>query len=87
MITSVVLNLEQFLYSTFKSSVTKETNPTLNINNGSCIQNTVAIYICFAVLFAGCSSMVRELRWVVGSLIHAAPTELFLVPASAPRLV
>ena len=26
-------------------------------------------------------------RWVVGSILHGGPTELFLVPASAPRLV
>ena len=24
-------------------------------------------------------------RWVVGSIIHGGPIELFLVPASAPR--
>ena len=26
-------------------------------------------------------------RWVVGSILHGGPIELFLVPASAPRLV
>ena len=26
-------------------------------------------------------------RWVVGSTLHGGPIELFLVPASAPRLV
>ena len=26
-------------------------------------------------------------RWVVGSILHGRPIELFLVPASAPRLV
>ena len=26
-------------------------------------------------------------RWVVGSIPHGGPIELFLVPASAPRLV
>ena len=26
------------------------------------------------------------LRWVVGSILHGAPIELFFVPASAPRL-
>ena len=26
-------------------------------------------------------------RWVVGSITHGGPIELFLVPASAPRLV
>ena len=25
-------------------------------------------------------------RWVVGSIIHGEPNELYLVPASAPRL-
>ena len=27
------------------------------------------------------------MRWVVGSILHGGPIELFLVPASAPRLV
>ena len=34
--------------------------------------------------------MVREslkVRWVIGSILHGGPIELFLVPASAPRLV
>ena len=26
-------------------------------------------------------------RWVVGSILHGGPIELFLVPASAPLLV
>ena len=26
-------------------------------------------------------------RWVVGSILHGGPIELFLVPASIPRLV
>ena len=26
-------------------------------------------------------------RWVVGSILHGGPIELFLVPATAPRLV
>ena len=26
-------------------------------------------------------------RWLVGSIVHGRPTELFLVPARAPRLV
>ena len=26
-------------------------------------------------------------RWVVGSILHGGPIKLFLVPASAPRLV
>ena len=26
-------------------------------------------------------------RWVVGSILHGGPIELFLVPSSAPRLV
>ena len=26
-------------------------------------------------------------RWVVGSILHGGPIELFLVPASDPRLV
>ena len=26
-------------------------------------------------------------RWVVGSILHGGPIELFLVPASVPRLV
>ena len=26
-------------------------------------------------------------RWVVGSILHGGPIELFLVPAIAPRLV
>ena len=26
-------------------------------------------------------------RWVIGSILHGGPIELFLVPASAPRLV
>ena len=26
-------------------------------------------------------------RWVVGSILHGVPIELFLIPASAPRLV
>ena len=26
-------------------------------------------------------------RWVVGLILHGGPIELFLVPASAPRLV
>ena len=26
-------------------------------------------------------------QWVVGSILHGGPIELFLVPASAPRLV
>ena len=26
-------------------------------------------------------------RWVVGSMLHGGPFELFLVPASAPQLV
>ena len=26
-------------------------------------------------------------RWVVGSILHGGPTELFLIPASAPQLV
>ena len=26
-------------------------------------------------------------QWVIGSILHAGPIELFLVPASAPRLV
>ena len=39
---------------------------------------------------ARCSSVWKErslmVRWVVGSILHGEPTELFLVPASAPRL-
>ena len=27
------------------------------------------------------------MRWVVGSILHGGPIELFLIPASAPRLV
>ena len=26
-------------------------------------------------------------RWVVGSILHSGPTEVFHVPASTPRLV
>ena len=26
-------------------------------------------------------------RWIVGSILHGQPIELFLIPASAPRLV
>ena len=26
-------------------------------------------------------------QWVVGSILHGGPIEIFLVPASAPRLV
>ena len=26
-------------------------------------------------------------RWVVGSILHGGPIELFVIPASAPRLV
>ena len=26
-------------------------------------------------------------QWVVGSILHGGPIDLFLVPASAPRLV
>ena len=33
---------------------------------------------------ARCSSMVL---WVVGSIVHSGPIDLFLVQASAPRLV
>ena len=29
----------------------------------------------------------RKVPWVVGSIIHGGLIELFLVPASAPRLV
>ena len=39
---------------------------------------------------ARCSSVVRAflmVRWVVGSILHGGPIELFLVPASDPRLV
>ena len=39
---------------------------------------------------ARCSSMVEHplmMRWVVGSILHGGPFELFLVPASVPRLV
>ena len=36
-----------------------------------------------------CSSVVRAfmVRWVIGSILHGGPIELFLVPASAPWLV
>ena len=30
---------------------------------------------------------VAMVRWVVGSILHGGPIELFLIPASAPRLV
>ena len=39
---------------------------------------------------ARCSSVVRAfvmVRWVVVSILHGGPIDLFLVPASAPRLV
>ena len=39
---------------------------------------------------AGRSSEVERLlmvRWIVGSILHGGPIELFLIPASAPQLV
>ena len=39
---------------------------------------------------ARCSFVVEhplEVQWVVGSILHGGPIELFLVPASVPRLV
>ena len=39
---------------------------------------------------AGRSSEVERslmVRWVIGSILHGGPIELFLIPASAPRLV
>ena len=39
---------------------------------------------------ARCSFVVEhplEVHWVVGSILHGGPIELFLVPASVPRLV
>ena len=39
---------------------------------------------------ARCSSVVERsfvVRWVVGSIPHGGPTELFLIPPSAQRLV
>ena len=30
---------------------------------------------------------ILSVRWVVGSILHGGPIELFLVPATAPRLV
>ena len=41
------------------------------------------------VIIFMCSSVVRAfmVRWVVGSILHGGPIELFLVPTSATRLV
>ena len=39
---------------------------------------------------ARCSSVIERsllVRWVIGSILHGGPIELFLVPASALRLV
>ena len=41
-------------------------------------------WLTYAYLEERCSSAVR---WVVGSIVHGGPIELFLVPASAPGLV
>ena len=48
------------------------------------------IIIIFYYTGAGRSSEVERslmVRWIVGSILHGGSTELFLIPASAPRLV
>ena len=48
------------------------------------------IIVIFYYTGAGRSSEVKRslmVRWIVGSILHGGSTELFLIPASAPRLV
>ena len=42
------------------------------------------VQTCLVPVGARCSSVVR---WVVGPILHGRPIELFIVPASDPRLV
>ena len=51
---------------------------------------TSLIYVTNGIQGAGRSSEVGRslmVRWIVGSILHGGPSELFLVPASAPHLV
>ena len=58
---------------------------------GATCERTFCHKVLFYVAGAGRSSEVERslmVRWVVGSILHGVgPIELFLVPASAPRLV
>ena len=59
--------------------------------NTSTIHRGTKLQICIHIREgARCSSVVRVLlmvRWVVGSILHGGPTELFLVSTIAPQLV
>ena len=51
----------------------------------------VCMYVCmYACKGAKCSFEVKrplKVRWVVVSILHGGPAELFLVPATTPRHV
>ena len=54
-----------------------------------CFDLGVKYVMNFTNISPGCSVVRASLmvRWVIGSILHGEPSELFLVPASAPRLV
>ena len=56
----------------------------LDINQNGVIHSVVYITVMLSKIGYERSLMVR---WVIGSILYGGPIELFLVPASTPRLV